>query len=76
MNDYKPRTKLGEKLWGLRSRVAASGARPLDWDEIEQLCCDDCDQPHHDAKIVAPDVGLHRCKCAVCRSIRAEYHEI
>jgi hypothetical protein len=33
---YEPRTKLGRKLWGLRLRVTASGARLLDWDEIEQ----------------------------------------
>jgi hypothetical protein len=33
---YRPRTKLGKKLWGLRLRVAASGAHLLDWDDIER----------------------------------------
>jgi hypothetical protein len=33
---YKPRTRLGKRLWGLRLQVAASGARLLDWDDIEQ----------------------------------------
>ena len=37
---YKPRTKLGKTLWGLRLRVAASGARLLDWDAIEQEVVD------------------------------------
>jgi hypothetical protein len=33
---FSPRTELGKRLWFLRSRVAASGAKPLDWDEIHR----------------------------------------
>lgn len=33
---YRPRTKLGGRLWELRSRLVASGAKLLDWEEIER----------------------------------------
>ena len=33
---YQPRTKLGKRLWELRSQIVASGVKLLDWDEIEQ----------------------------------------
>ncbi len=33
---YRPRTKLGRRLWELRSRLVASGAKLLDWDDIER----------------------------------------
>lgn len=29
-------TDLGKSLWLLRSRLAASGAKPMDWDEIHR----------------------------------------
>ncbi len=34
--DYQPRTVLGEKLSAIRKKILASGAKLLDWDEIEQ----------------------------------------
>jgi hypothetical protein len=33
---YQPRTKLGKRLWELRSQIVASGMRLLDWNEIER----------------------------------------
>lgn len=33
---YRPRTRLGKKLWELRSQLVASGAKLLDWDDIER----------------------------------------
>ncbi|OGP88267.1 MAG: hypothetical protein A2156_14510 [Deltaproteobacteria bacterium RBG_16_48_10] len=33
---YKPRTHLGQKLWGIRERIIASGEPLLTWEEIER----------------------------------------
>ncbi len=37
---YQPRTKLGQRLWELRSKIVASGANLLSWDEIEEEVAD------------------------------------
>jgi len=33
---YRPRTKLGERLWDIRTRIVASGVPLLDWDDLER----------------------------------------
>lgn len=33
---YQPRTRLGKRLCELRSQIVASGAKLLDWDQIER----------------------------------------
>ena len=33
---YKPKTRLGKKLWEIRKRIVASGTPLLGWEEIEK----------------------------------------
>jgi hypothetical protein len=33
---HKPRTPLGQRLWGIRARIVASDEPLLGWEEIEQ----------------------------------------
>lgn len=34
--EYQPRTALGRRLWRIRKRIVASGARLLDWDDLDR----------------------------------------